>query len=704
MKNIILILLLSPLLSTTIFKKTPLVDESPQITNIGNLVNAFNSHYPISSFDEILHRFDNRIRSLFFSAHYYVTNVAGHNGNDANNGTSPATPWLTLSKVQSTTHVAGDTISLECGSIFREAFTAQQSGSAGNPIVFNTWGTGVNPIISGSVVLNSGWTAFGSNIWKRTLATVPNVVLFNNVIGHRVATTAEITAPNYWAQISGVLYVFSTGDPAITYTAPGVEAGSLSRCVLHNSKTDYDWYNITFRDGNNGGGGQGNVRVGTRWRFFTCISERGGGAGFEVDAGSGFEMHQTTVRINRDYGLVYATMTASIIDGCAVIDNGWGVDWTNSQISGIQGDLGGLTVSNSEIARNANGTTKKAGQCHGIYNSTANTGLMYAINNNIHDNGQGAGIKTYCNSFIYGNIFSGNAYESLEVASTGTTDMVCWFVKNQCSNSTLGFPAVSEVAKATGKISLNCYNNTIYKMGQTGQYDLLIGDAVDTVRIKNCAFIFANGRPAIRLSTTIVFKDLDYNYYGGGAFENRITTTSYTSLSAWATAVSGESHSIANVTDTSMISPPSNMTPTPTSVLKNAGTTITGMGLTCNGAACDIGAIELGSVPPKPAVPVFNTSSNRIRYPTLTGTLDGSGSHDDDGTITAYQWKFISGNYKPTFSDSTLAITNITWPASASTSVIGTYIFQLKVTDNDNLSDSIQVKFFVGGGFSGSKN
>jgi hypothetical protein len=49
------------------------------------------------------------------AANYYVSN----SGNDGNNGTSTSSPWQTLAKVNSITFVAGDTISLQCGGVWR---------------------------------------------------------------------------------------------------------------------------------------------------------------------------------------------------------------------------------------------------------------------------------------------------------------------------------------------------------------------------------------------------------------------------------------------------------------------------------------------------------------------------------------------------------------------------------------------------------
>jgi hypothetical protein len=92
---------------------------------------------------------------------YYISNI----GNDENNGTSVDTPWQTLSKINTSTFVAGDQILFRRGDSFYGSFTINESGSLNNPIIFGAYGTGANPIITGFNLIDS-WTNLGSNIWE----------------------------------------------------------------------------------------------------------------------------------------------------------------------------------------------------------------------------------------------------------------------------------------------------------------------------------------------------------------------------------------------------------------------------------------------------------------------------------------------------------------------------------------------------------
>lgn len=79
-------------------------------------------------------------------------------GSDGAAGTSPGTAWQTLAKLNTQFLTAGDTVFFNRGDVFlgpRINFT--KSGVAGNPLVYTTYGTGADPIITGYTSL-SGWT------------------------------------------------------------------------------------------------------------------------------------------------------------------------------------------------------------------------------------------------------------------------------------------------------------------------------------------------------------------------------------------------------------------------------------------------------------------------------------------------------------------------------------------------------------------
>ncbi len=79
---------------------------------------------------------------------YYVS----PSGNDNNNGTSPATAWKTIAKVNSVTFAAGDSILFEGGQTFSGSlyFDNTDGGTVASPLTVGSYGTGRATISSGS--------------------------------------------------------------------------------------------------------------------------------------------------------------------------------------------------------------------------------------------------------------------------------------------------------------------------------------------------------------------------------------------------------------------------------------------------------------------------------------------------------------------------------------------------------------------------
>jgi len=109
----------------------------------------------------------NSIPADSFAVSYYIA----ANGNDGNNGTNPATPWLTISKVNSSMALinAGDQILFRRGDKFFGEVKPTKSGISGNNIVFGSYGSGELPEITGKKnILN--WTLYSGNIYKAAIS------------------------------------------------------------------------------------------------------------------------------------------------------------------------------------------------------------------------------------------------------------------------------------------------------------------------------------------------------------------------------------------------------------------------------------------------------------------------------------------------------------------------------------------------------
>ncbi|HMW98626.1 MAG TPA: hypothetical protein PJ983_15325, partial [Flavobacteriales bacterium] len=99
---------------------------------------------------------------------YYVSPT----GNDTNNGTSQASAWRTIDRVNQSAYTIqpGDQILFQRGGHYRGGIIWGTSGAAGAPITYGAYGTGADPIIDGARLV-TGWTPYQGNIWRAQVGT-----------------------------------------------------------------------------------------------------------------------------------------------------------------------------------------------------------------------------------------------------------------------------------------------------------------------------------------------------------------------------------------------------------------------------------------------------------------------------------------------------------------------------------------------------
>lgn len=138
---------------------------------------------------------------------YYVK--AG--GNDALSGLSDANAWGTIAKVNGFTFATGDTIKFKKGDSFYGSIVVPSSN-----LVFDAYGTGAKPIITGFTTL-AGWTSAGGGVWYITVTAVKNTV---NMVTLNDAPQEVGRYPNSDATNGGYLTDSSyTGNTQYTCTA-----------------------------------------------------------------------------------------------------------------------------------------------------------------------------------------------------------------------------------------------------------------------------------------------------------------------------------------------------------------------------------------------------------------------------------------------------------------------------------------------------
>jgi hypothetical protein len=102
---------------------------------------------------------------------YYLDATAG---NDAGDGTTPATAWKTLAKVNATTLAPGNRICLKAGERWTGQLAPKGSGSSAAPIVLDQYGAGAKPIIVGGASDTDAVYLLNQQYWEINNLEVTN--------------------------------------------------------------------------------------------------------------------------------------------------------------------------------------------------------------------------------------------------------------------------------------------------------------------------------------------------------------------------------------------------------------------------------------------------------------------------------------------------------------------------------------------------
>jgi parallel beta-helix repeat protein len=162
-----------------------------------------------------------------FATDYYLSN----DGNDNNNGITPATAWKTLAKLSAElggpsgtwgTISNGDRIYFRKGDTFRGAIAFAAFNN--NGITFDAYGSGAMPLIKGSQLV-TGWTVHSGNIWKATVA-------------ERV----------YFLYDGGALQTLSRAPNTGTWNLSAATATSLTSSSIGSSGKNFVGANVCVRE------------------------------------------------------------------------------------------------------------------------------------------------------------------------------------------------------------------------------------------------------------------------------------------------------------------------------------------------------------------------------------------------------------------------------------------------------------------------
>ena len=145
------------------------------------------------------------------AAAYYVS----PSGSDAHPGTSAASPWRTIERVNAAKFQPGDQILLQRGGEWRESLIVGSSGTREKPITFADYGQGAKPRLIGSQVLaNSRFVSLGGTLYAYKIDSPVHAVLADHRFLFDALGQPVESVKNSYTWNEGFLKINSSeGDP-----------------------------------------------------------------------------------------------------------------------------------------------------------------------------------------------------------------------------------------------------------------------------------------------------------------------------------------------------------------------------------------------------------------------------------------------------------------------------------------------------------
>lgn len=423
------------------------------------------------------------------AATYYIDTSADAGGDGTTTATSSGDnshAWNELSDITGLS--AGDFVLLNKGDEWRELLTVPTSGSAGSPITFGAYGTGDDPIINGSDIVET-WSVVGATtVYSADCDWETNQVFEDNARLTYVTwdTNEATTAADMVTEGAGSWSLDTTGDKVYvlatdeldpdTHTNPGIEVSKRDKSIFISDKsyitidsisitkagqwTDNGWGIFIRSYNNNGGSHYITVRnCDVSYCYATGIHSAG-----DNDINTNITVQDCTVSYNGGSGILIGTNTqGSIIQRNTAHHNGFLADgWgairavgTNidnvkifenivygNALNGIHIDNGpaNVTIWHNESYDNLNGI-----EVEGTTASTDNVEIYYNL---VYGN-SGVGIsilRETSGNKVYNNAVYGSGLVGIQVA--GKTAGVAGSVTNNiiknnvCSGNWKEFSAI----------------------------------------------------------------------------------------------------------------------------------------------------------------------------------------------------------------------------------------------------------------------
>lgn len=460
---------------------------------------------------------------IFKLAPVPVTYYVSPTGSDSNPGTSKASPWQTLSKVNGSTFNPGDIILLEGGKSFTGSLSFTVSSwtgaSSSTPVTIGHYGTGRPTINSSSTIgflvqNNSGFILRGINF-------VGSGITANTAHG--------INIDNSQAGNTKLDYVFIDSVTVSSYGGNGIfissSAGTsgFSNVTLQNDTAHDCTGGIA-----NGGGSAG---------IFVCSNGPGYGSGSTTPCSTNVIIQNCVAYNNTGKtgdvnwvgsGIVLGEVGIGLIQHCTAYNNG-----ENSTNSG-GGPVGiwffdstTITMQFNESYSNKTGHASADGDGFDVDGGNVNCIVQY---NYSHNNaGAGFQIYTYNDGLVTGT-------DSIIVRYNISVD------DGPNSSQYLGNLMLGNDGGNLTRIYV--YNNTFYQSGINAN-SINIGfeggnaNSITGLIANNICYS-ASGTYFIFTGTTPIMRIVGNDYYTTGTPNYQWNGTSYTTFASWQTASGAE--------------------------------------------------------------------------------------------------------------------------------------------------------------------
>jgi hypothetical protein len=435
---------------------------------------------------------------------YFVSN----DGNDSNNGTSPLTPWKTISKVNSGPsggYLSGDAIRFAGGQSF--SGSVQVLSSSVFPLSANmtigTYGTGQATIN----VPAANWGFFVRDVGN---LSIRDFIIINSdanagIYCENQSTTTQLGSLSFYnLDISGGsegIDIENWNETSSTASTKGWDTVTIDKCYIHPVIT-------------NGLPG-----------IFMFVNQVAG-----------------------TYGFTNVTVKNCEITSCG--SNGMDIRSTNGltiQNNYIH-DNGGHAVGGVAIEfQNCNNTTVQYNEISG---QVINTGASDSCGVDVDLDNTNTIVRF---NYIHDNAGAGIALQQTTSGTWSDCDVymnVLW--NNNLSSTNLNGAIVVGVPSQNMMSGVRIYNNTIYNnQGATDVYALILVNTVTPSGYVANNILYSGGNPRIVISNQNASSLLFRGNSHFGSTHYKWNGTAYTTFSAWQTATTQEQISGSNVALTS---------------------------------------------------------------------------------------------------------------------------------------------------------